>query len=192
MYPSSINRGYRSGICADGNRQSYESIHPLSIEAIVLAVAAWLLAYCYDLCIHPLSIEAIVLALPPADTRHVIDGIHPLSIEAIVLAAMIARGERHLSEVSILYQSRLSFWLTWRCASWTLPSIHPLSIEAIVLAQQRQATAHRWHCIHPLSIEAIVLAERAFVTAGRYEVYPSSINRGYRSGFGRDLERASF
>ena len=111
--------------------------------------------------------------------------------------------------VSILYQSRLSFWLAaqWggMVALWSC--IHPLSIEAIVLAAERQISYMDIKRIHPLSIEAIVLAVQFFVAYRRGCVvsilyqsrlsfwhnvganlvkpvskYPSSINRGYRSG----------
>ncbi len=86
--------------------------------------------------------------------------------------------------VSILYQSRLSFWLASQSPTTTTSAcIHPLSIEAIVLAGRRahgvawasgvsilyQSRLSFWQgmnnkfgglmeSIHPLSIEAIVLA----------------------------------
>ncbi len=63
VYPSSVNRGYRSGTDNHAYRRQYlAGIHPLSIEAIVLAEATPLYAP-KSVCIHPLSIEAIVLAL---------------------------------------------------------------------------------------------------------------------------------
>ncbi len=60
--------------------------------------------------------------------------------------------------VSILYQSRLSFWLGDGQREVYAGCIHPLSIEAIVLAFYRRRIHRISVCIHPLSIEAIVLA----------------------------------
>ncbi len=86
------------------------------------------------------------------------ESIHPLSIEAIVLACYPLCSTK-VSTVSILYQSRLSFWLfIASSAGGNSASIHPLSIEAIVLATSVRSRCVMWY------------------------VYPSSINRGYRSG----------
>ncbi len=110
MYPSSINRGYRSGVAAALNR----GIQPLVSILYQSRLSFWQdgfePVYHFSTGIHPLSIEAIVLATDFRSTRRLICCIHPLSIEAIVLA--------------------------WRVIAAISPNfcIHPLSIEAIVLA----------------------------------------------------------
>ncbi len=63
----------------------------------------------YGIGIHPLSIEAIVLAFSWVTDSNKSQRIHPLSIEAIVLASNYL-FQRCDGLVSILYQSRLSFW----------------------------------------------------------------------------------
>ena len=135
-------------------------IHPLSIEAIVLAVS--LLGCALIFVKYPSSINRGYRSgylLHPVQ-RH--DGacIHPLSIEAIVLApdGKTARKvqEKYPSSINRGYRSGVA---RARLPSFAA-SIHPLSIEAIVLARLPTAD-YRWPpspCIHPLSIEAIVLA----------------------------------
>ncbi len=72
----------------------------------------------------------------------------------------------------------------------TKPRIHPLSIEAIVLAEQVLIILPHVSGIHPLSIEAIVLARKGKTSKPQRNKYPSSINRGYRSGQHRLVSQA--
>ncbi len=132
-------------------------IHPLSIEAIVLALVNND-KHSYVSGIHPLSIEAIVLA--QLEHGSALQGvcIHPLSIEAIVLARILTLGQHLVWQVSILYQSRLSFWLQEAIKAGTQNIVS-------ILYQSRLSF---WHPGHAPAVWILL--------------YPSSINRGYRSG----------
>ncbi len=134
-YPSSINRGYRSGLLLPPKCLCLSCIHPLSIEAIVLAFTQqwrW----------------AVILRYPSSINRGYRSG--------------DGESDTYRSEilVSILYQSRLSFWpRATHPINKAAKGIHPLSIEAIVLAPVLAPwLCRQLRCIHPLSIEAIVLA----------------------------------
>ena len=86
--------------------------------------------------------------------------------------------------VSILYQSRLSFWPHCPVAAPAAARRYPSSINRGYRSGS-VATIYRSPAptsIHPLSIEAIVLANLGSTESFASASYPSSINRGYRSG----------
>ncbi len=137
--------------------------------------------------IHPLSIEAIVLAGKRSRCERVKPCIHPLSIEAIVLAPGRHGIDRRDVGVSILCQSRLSFWRAARSSSVSNPNSVSILCQSRLSFWRRSSangTVSTRSRIHPLSIEAIVLASLGSAPmASVWTQYPSSVNRGYRSGF---------
>ena len=156
-YPSSINRGYRSGLHLPSNfKPDYP--YPSSINRGYRSGNAY------------------------SQIDETVGGIHPLSIEAIVLA-VTRRLVLGLIEVSILYQSRLSFWRR-------IPRLHgyhyrryPSSINRGYRSGMAAGAATPASSKYPSSINrGYRSGPTTWYVKEDDDTYPSSINRGYRSG----------